>query len=430
VDRVVVATAGGMNVNLFDMVLCLARAIDFLHPAISEHHLRVAYIASRLAEELALDIEQIQDILIAGALHDLGAACSPAWRGLLDAALTQDLPEHYLVPDELHRHGLDGYLMLRDFSPFARAAHAIRFHHVDWDGGRGAYFAGEPTPFASHILRVADHVAILPDDAVNILEQVTALRDVVMTGAPKLFHPDVAHAFANISSREAFWLDVTSRHKEWILKRRFGIATVPLDLESLHCLSRVFGKIIDYRSSFTATHSSGVAATSEHLAAQLGLDAFQRRLIGVAGYLHDIGKLAVPPAILDKPGKLTQQEMLVIKQHPYYTHQILSMVPGLETVNAWASLHHERLDGTGYPFRERDIPLGARIIAVADVFTAITEDRPYREGMRQEQCLAVLDKLVVEHAIDGDIVAVLRKDFEKMQHVLKTSQHGFTSASQ
>lgn len=112
-----------------------------------------------------------------------------------------------------------------------------------------------------------------------------------------------------------------------------------------------------------------------------------------------------------------------------FTHQILSMVPGLETVNTWASLHHERLDGRGYPFRTRDIPLGARIVAVADIFTAITENRPYRAGMERTQCLAVLDQLVSDGAIDGDVVAVLRGDFEEIHHIRALSQQTFIPAN-
>ncbi|HAT31275.1 MAG TPA: hypothetical protein DCW29_10620 [Janthinobacterium sp.] len=148
----------------------------------------------------------------------------------------------------------------------------------------------------------------------------------------------------------------------------------------------------------------------------------QTSLIGVAGYLHDIGKLAIPSTILDKPGKLTEAEMLIIKKHPYHTHQILAMVPGLEMVNTWACLHHERLDGGGYPFRARDIPLGSRIIAVADIFTAITEDRPYRKGMDRAQCLSTLNNLVAERAIDGDIVGLLHNDFDRIHHIRSRSQ--------
>jgi HD-GYP domain-containing protein (c-di-GMP phosphodiesterase class II) len=410
-----------IKVSLLDMVLCLARAIDFLHMEISEHHLRVAYIASCLAEELGLGAQQVQDVMIAGALHDLAAVCSPAWARLLDDALLRDMPGRHPASGDMHRHGFEGYLMLRDFQPFSQAAGAIRFHHVDWDSGRGGELDGEAIPLASHILRLADQIAVMPDDAGNILEQAAAIRRTVAAGSGRLFHPDAVTAFEERSTRESFWLDMTSRHKEQILRHRYGQSTVVLELDDLHRLSGIFGRIIDYRSSFTATHSSGVAATSENLAAQLGMES-EKRLIGVAGYLHDIGKLAVPAGILDKPGKLTQQEILIVKQHPYYTHQILSMVPGLEHVNTWASLHHERLDGTGYPFRPCAIPPGSRIIAVADVFTAITEDRPYRRGMNRSQCFAVLDKLVLERAIDGDIVTALRINFDEIHQVRRLSQ--------
>lgn len=93
------------------------------------------------------------------------------------------------------------------------------------------------------------------------------------------------------------------------------------------------------------------------------------------------------------------------------------MVPGLETVNTWASLHHERLGGKGYPFGSREFTLGSRIVAVADVFTAITENRPYRSGMARAQCLTVLDELVADGAINGDVVVALRGDFEQVHHI-------------
>lgn len=411
-----------IDIKLFDMVLCFSRAIDFLHPRISEHHLRAAYIAACLAEELGLDPESMQDALIAGALHDVAAVSSAIRHDLFEDALTHYHAGSNLMPDSLHRHGFEACLLLCDFPPFAKAASAIRYHHVNWDFGRGSEFDGAPVPLISHVLRLADRVAVLPDDDRNILEQVAAIRETVSAGSARLFKPDVVAAFDEIAAKESFWLDLASRHKEEIIRRRFGMPKVSLDLDGLYRLSRVFGKIIDYRSPFTATHSSGVAATSEALAARLGMSHSQGRLAGVAGYLHDIGKLAVPSEILDKPGKLTPQEMLVIRQHPYYTHRILAMVPGLETVNTWASLHHERLDGTGYPFRPREIPLGSRIIAVADIFTAITENRPYRSGMDRAQCLSVLDKLVADGAIDGDIVAVLRNDFEQVHHIRSLSQ--------
>jgi HD-GYP domain-containing protein (c-di-GMP phosphodiesterase class II) len=406
-----------INIKLFDMVLCFSRAIELLHPAISDHHLRVAYIGSCLAEQLGLDAAKTQDILIAGALHDVAAVSSVVWLALLDEALAQYHSTDGQLPEDLHRHGFEGYLLMRDFPPFAAAAEAIRFHHVDWQFGRGSELAGQAVPIASHILHLADRVAVLPQDGRNVLEQVSGMQRTIASGSGALFQPEIVAAFEAISARESFWLDLVSPHKEEIVQGRFGSTNVNLDLDGLYELAKVFGKIIDYRSPFTAAHSSAVAATAEALAGQMGISLHQRRLIGVAGYLHDIGKLAVPPEILDKPGKLTADEMFIIKQHPYYTHRILSMVSGLETVNLWASLHHERLDGTGYPFRPGEIPLGSRLIAVADIFTALTENRPYRQGMDRAQSMAVLDRLVAERAIDGEIVSVLRRNFDALHHV-------------
>lgn len=411
-----------INIKLFDMVLCISRALDLLHATISDHHLRVAYIGACLAEQLGLGPEERQDVLIAGALHDVAAISSTVRLTLLDYVLTSYQPDSTRIPESLHDHGLAGYLLLRDFAPFANAASAIRFHHIDWNFGEGDVFIGSTVPHISHILHLADRIAVLPSSSDNILEQVATIRATINADSGRRYMPEVVAAFGEISNRESFWLDLVNQHKADIIRRRFGAHQVSLDLDSLYALARVLARIIDYRSPFTVAHSSGVAATAKALAMRLGMTPRRARLIGIAGYLHDIGKLAVPPEILDKQGKLSAAEMLVIKQHPYHTHQILAMVPGLETINTWASLHHERLDGNGYPFHTRDIPFGARIIAVADIFTAITEHRPYRMGMQRTQALEILDRLVQEKAIDGEVVTVLRNNFDELHQIRSLSQ--------
>ncbi len=416
-----------LKIKLIDMVLCFSRALDLLHPAISDHHLRVAYIAACLAEELDLPRAEIRDVVIAGALHDVGAASSPALTPLLNHALAEYQFGDMEDTGNLHRHGFEGFILTHDFPPFARAAAAIRFHHVNWDFGRGADFFGEAVPLASHVLHLADRVAVLPNNGRNILEQAGDIRATIAADSGKQFKPEIVAAFEAISARESFWLDVLYPHKEPIIRGSLGEWEVGLGLPALEQLGIVFGKIIDYRSAYTATHSSGVAATAEALALRIGLPFKERKLLRVAGYLHDIGKLAIAPEIIEKQGKLTSDEMLLVRQHPYYTYRILSMVPGLETVTTWASLHHERLDGNGYPFRPKEIPLGARIIAIADIFTAITENRPYRQGMNRKQALDILHRLVIERAIDGDIVAALEKDFDELHVIRSQSQQASAS---
>ncbi len=134
----------------------------------------------------------------------------------------------------------------------------------------------------------------------------------------------------------------------------------------------------------------------------------------VAGYLHDLGKLAVDPNILDKPSKLTKDEYNIIRSHTYYTYKLLNTIPQFDIISEWAAFHHERLDGTGYPFHldRQSLSIGARVMAVADIFSAITEDRPYREGMSKEKTIKVLRSLIDNQAIDPNIANIAIDNYD------------------
>jgi HD-GYP domain-containing protein (c-di-GMP phosphodiesterase class II) len=132
-------------------------------------------------------------------------------------------------------------------------------------------------------------------------------------------------------------------------------------------------------------------------------------MMRIAGFLHDLGKLAVPTEILEKPGKLTPEEFTVIRSHTYYTYRILDTLDDFDTINTWGAFHHERLNGKGYPFHHTGdvLSLGSRIMCVADVFTAITENRPYRAGMSLSDALTVLRTMAGSNSLDPEIVSLL-----------------------
>jgi HD-GYP domain-containing protein (c-di-GMP phosphodiesterase class II) len=140
--------------------------------------------------------------------------------------------------------------------------------------------------------------------------------------------------------------------------------------------------------------------------------------------MHDLGKLAVPAEILDKPARLNRGEYDVVRHHTFYTYRILEPIAPLRTINAWAAFHHERLDGSGYPFhlKEKDLPLGSQIMAVADVFTALAEDRPYRAGMKRSAALKILDGMSADAALNGEIVAMVRKHYDELDAVRVQAQ--------
>ncbi|CAK0750325.1 hypothetical protein CCP1ISM_3840001 [Azospirillaceae bacterium] len=138
----------------------------------------------------------------------------------------------------------------------------------------------------------------------------------------------------------------------------------------------------------------------------------------VAGHLHDIGKLAVPQEILEKPEKLDDTEWSLMRTHSFHTHRVLSSVKGLESIASWAAMHHERLNGDGYPFHSSGstIPLQARILAVADIFTALREERSYRVSMTTDDALKVLRSEVGAGRLDGRVVDLLASNLQDIEN--------------
>jgi putative nucleotidyltransferase with HDIG domain len=152
-------------------------------------------------------------------------------------------------------------------------------------------------------------------------------------------------------------------------------------------------KAVDLRDTYTGSHSSRVADLAARLAERLGLDEEQVELTRLAGSLHDLGKLAIPEEILRKPGPLTDPERLVLERHPQIGFRMLESL-GVDPVAEWVLHHHERWDGSGYPdgLPGEQIPLGARIIFVADAYDAMTSERVYRRRVASEQAVAELKR--------------------------------------
>jgi HD-GYP domain-containing protein (c-di-GMP phosphodiesterase class II) len=165
-----------------------------------------------------------------------------------------------------------------------------------------------------------------------------------------------------------------------------------VDETALDDIAQAFADIIDAKSPFTFRHSSNVAQYACGIARQMGFARDEQHRLLRAGLLHDIGKVGVSNQILDKNGPLTARERGDVERHPAFTWQILSRVEAFRTFAWTASVHHEKLDGSGYPWRltARDLDLPARILGVADVYEALTADRPYRRGLSSGAALEIM----------------------------------------
>ncbi len=164
--------------------------------------------------------------------------------------------------------------------------------------------------------------------------------------------------------------------------------------ERLDLVAHAFARIIDAKSPFTYRHSEGVSRTAVAMMEHMGFGASAVRDQRRAALLHDIGKLSVSNRILDKPGPLTDGEFAEVKGHPKLTYDVLVRVAPFRDIAEVASNHHERLDGTGYHrgVTGACLDLPSRILAVADVYDALSQDRPYRPAMPMEQVLGILKR--------------------------------------
>jgi len=148
-----------------------------------------------------------------------------------------------------------------------------------------------------------------------------------------------------------------------------------------------FNQLLDLKDLNTGVHSTRLAEWALHVARELGLDRDSLDDIEVAALLHDIGKIGISDAILNKPAKLTAEEYELMKKHPEFGWAVLRQVPGMERASLVILHHHENYDGTGYPgkLRGEEIPIGSRIVSVIDAFDAMVSNRPYRQGMPFEE---------------------------------------------
>ncbi len=394
-----------MKSSLFDLILCISDAVDLISPYMANHHRRVAYLAYKLGRQYGLSAQRCKDLVIAAALHDIGALSLKERLDML----------HFEIERSL-QHAEIGYLLISGLKPFVKAAEIVRFHHIHWDDGAGKESMGLPIPVESHILYLADRVSVLVDSREEVLSQVNNIVRQVKRKSGTMFMPDVVDAFLELAEKNYVWFDLVSPTMDNTILRELDWDVISLDGDELLELAKFFCRIVDFKSPFTATHSSGVATAAQVLSELAGFSLLDQRLMYISGYMHDIGKLCIPSEILEKPSSLSSEESAVMRHHSYYTNHILQRVGVFDNIRIWSAYHHERLDGSGYPYHLKavDLPEGARIMAVADVFTAIMEDRPYRAGLQNKDGLVVLNEMVKKGLLDARLVGLLSSKFDEI----------------
>ena len=431
------------------MVAALSRALDLSTGQLPGHSIRACILGMRIGQELGLPDSRLNELYYALLLKDCGCSgnASMTYHALgadeliakrdvkvLDWTRTSWESVQYAIShiavgkpfiDRVRlilmaavnqkKHSRDvtkircerGASLCRAMGLPEGSASAILDLDEHWDG------SGNPEGLRGSFINYYSRIMLLAQTLDNfaVAHDRRAAIEVMERRSGKWFDPDVVKATISLAKADALWSDLESPdliHEVLTKDRRQ--ATLVMGDSTLDSICVAFAQIVDAKSPFTFNHSNGVANASIAIAKQLGLPRERIIFIRHAALLHDLGKLGVSNEILEKPAKLTPEEWKIMKRHPEDTWRILNGIPHFQELSEVAASHHEKLNGTGY-FRSltgEQMSTEARIIAVADIFDALSAKRPYRDSLPLDAVFNIMRK-DAPHAIDGDCLRALEE---------------------
>lgn len=395
-----------LKVDIMQLVHSLSDTLDLVGIDEVQHGKRVAFMSMSVAKVLGLDEKNLDLLYRAALLHDCGVSSTQVHRKLVTELDWSDSQDHCIRGEAL----LGRCRFFKDLST------VIRYHHTHWEEMPESV-PGD-TARLSNLIYLMDRVdaLIVQKRGTDLLVTRDNICGTVNNYRGSFFKEDLVDAFLDVAENEFFWLYLDPRHLTRYLSdmERQGRDEIA-DTKTILEIADIFADIVDTKSAFTLEHSRGVAGLARFLGGLSGLSDDTLDMLETAGLLHDLGKLNVPDEILEKAGPLDAGERAVILRHSFESYQILSRITGFEEIAQWAAFHHEDLTGTGYPFRKKQEGLSreARIIAVADVFQALAQDRPYRKSLPVDEILGIMADMTGKGKLDPGIVDLVRTHQEE-----------------
>jgi putative nucleotidyltransferase with HDIG domain len=372
------------SISLSDIISALSFAIELTDGTMHGHALRSCVLGMRIADEAGFTGEEKSSLYYALLLKDIGNEEMIGLRCDRGASIVSKLGMGLLAAD------------------------AIGNLEEHWDGsGYPNHRRGNEIPKLARLCAIAQHL-----DMFSIGRNTGIAIETMEEWSGSWFDPELVKAALALDRQDRLWMHcrTTDSHEA---TRAAVLSLDPrrehkLDDDQIDRICEAFAEVVDAKSHFTFRHSMGVAELARGIAENLHLPAERVRLVWRAALLHDLGKLNISNKILDKKAKLTEAEWKIVRQHPGLTRKILEQIGPFHEIAIVAGEHHEKLDGSGYPNRltASDLSIESRIIAVADVYGALSEERPYRAGLSFGEILPILNGLA-GRKLDQDCIRAL-----------------------
>ena len=394
-----------LNIKLGQLISSLSLGLDIAENRYFGHSRRTAYISYNIAKTMGLREEDIIDTYYSSLVHDIGMSGQLAHYSVEEIHQKKDL---------IMEHCYLGSKIVKKLPLNPDVSNYLLYHHEEWNGNGPYGLKGDEIPISSQIIHFADCIDISYTKRIgNIGEKIDIdeIKKFVDNHKNEMFKGEICEAFLPIIETEKFWLDLKPENLRQVLDIIEPGKNIYIGIFEIKSIAESFSMLIDSKSNFTFEHSKGVANITRKFATYLGYDQLTIDKLEIAANLHDIGKLVVPSDILEKPAQLSKAEFEIIKSHPYYTKLILNQVEGIEEIAEWAGNHHEKLNGKGYPEKldYSSITIEDQIIALADIYQALTENRPYRNGMNPQKAIDIMKDMAGEGYISLSMVSDLKQ---------------------
>ena len=383
------------------IIMLCARALRLYDARLVDHGERVAFIAWHIWEDLQdRDSIDLRSLLLLSIFHDIGAF------------KTDEIDQMLLFENtcaNVRNHSVYGYLFLKYFTPLADLSEAILYHHTPAEETKGIRYRDY-----ANLIYLADRI----DIAIVLGKSPDELFEAVNDRRFRREHLDALRkTLSRINFHEKLAGD---RFRDPIFQK---ITSLGISSQEAVTYLRMLVYSIDFKSQYTVLHSLNTTTVSVFLARKLGLEAESVQKIYFGAMVHDLGKMAVPMEILEFPGRLNADQMKIMKSHARLTNELVSgLLP--EEICHIAARHHEKLNGSGYPLglTADQLTLDDRIVAVADIFSALVSRRSYKEPFDRQKTFAILQDMVDRNEIDAQVVALLMQTFEELTEVLTRRQ--------
>lgn len=396
-----------MKLDLNDLLYSLSYALDCVEAEIfgvnPYHSERVAYICVLLGKAYHYSDKDLLHLAAAAALHDNALTEYVAVRR---AQMDHPTEEATNLPtaDLLKVHCEMGEKNAAILPFYQDIKSAILYHHESADGtGPFGMKHTETCQFAQiiHLADLLDNVF----DLTNVTDELyQKIHNYLEKYKGELFCPELVETCHRAVPKPVHTL-LAGEAPRKLIHEKFPLHFEDYNDDAIIGLATMFAKVVDYKSHFTCNHSLGIAQKAKKMGEYYKFDKESNTKLYLAGALHDIGKLTVGNDILEKPDKLTREEFEIMKGHAKASWDILGRMANMEEIQAWAALHHEKLNGKGYPFHMdgQDLNKIERLMACLDIYQALTESRPYKDGFSHAKTMEIMHGMVAKGEIDKEI---------------------------